>query len=54
MEIQSIICKLNSHRQIYLLKDESGNVATGCSYEEALNYLILRRKEKKKQRNSRR
>lgn len=44
MDIKEAACK-SHNKKIYILKDELGNVATGHSYNEALNYLILRRKK---------
>ena len=50
MNIEEKIIK--SCYKIYILSDEKGNVATGQSYREALGYLILRRRQIKKERGS--
>ena len=40
----------SDERLKYILKDELGNIATGQTYEEASEYLILRRIINKRKR----
>lgn len=47
MDIKEAACK-SHNKKIYILRDELGNVATGKSYDEALHYLIIRRKKTKR------
>jgi hypothetical protein len=46
MEIETKISEIHHPRKIIVLKDELGNIATGRTYNEALDYLTLRRKNK--------
>jgi len=50
MDIQHEIIEKHINRKIYILKDELGNTATGQSYNEALEYLLFRRKSEKRKR----
>lgn len=46
MEIEAEISEIHTTRKIIILKDKLGNVATGQTYNEALSYLMLRKKKK--------
>lgn len=47
MDIQTKIFEIHRSKKIIVLKDELGNMATGRTYNEALGYLTLRRKNQK-------
>lgn len=50
MKVNEEFIKYYSNRKIYVLKDELGNTSTGRTYNEALDYLTLRRKTTKERK----
>lgn len=47
MEFETEISEIYNTKKIIVLKDKIGNIATGTTYNEALDYLMLRRGTKK-------